>query len=98
LQVGHAPCGVLKENILGSISAMEIPQKGQANFFGKKFVLHLFRFRGKVKSWVFNDGNYDFAAAHFEAFFDIFGNSQSVRSFGQDNFIDDNFNGVLIPF
>ena len=32
LQVGQAPCGVLKEKILGSTSGKKILQTGQANF------------------------------------------------------------------
>src|SRR3989344_8962770 len=35
LQSGQAPCGVLKEKILGSISEMERLQTGQANFSEK---------------------------------------------------------------
>src|SRR3954468_12962778 len=36
LQAGQAPCGALKENRRGSISAMVKPETGQANFSEKR--------------------------------------------------------------
>ena len=52
-QAGHAPCGELKEKVLGSISGREMLQAGHAKFSESKWSSVSLGFSGKSKDGSF---------------------------------------------